>query len=133
MNAEIKALWLEKLRDPETKQTRGALNRVEPADVEDPAPPGLCCLGVLCELAVGAGVIERADEPTDGMVGYRTRVGSEVRTEWCLLPVAVQKWAGLSNSAPRVIVPGQGVLSLTMLNDKGRIFAEIADMIEVGL
>ena len=82
MNPEIKALWLTALRSGDYKQGQGVLR--DGAD-------NFCCLGVLTDLAVKAGVLE------DGVVGeggvYRYK-GEFAITEGTLIP-SVAEWAGL--------------------------------------
>ena len=51
MNVEVKEKWLKALRGGEFKQGRERL-----CDLDDNS---YCCLGVLCEIAVAEGVIER--------------------------------------------------------------------------
>jgi len=46
MKLEVKKLWIEALRSGKYEQGRGALNK----------DGKFCCLGVLCDLAVKAGV-----------------------------------------------------------------------------
>lgn len=75
-----------------------------------------CCLGVLCELAVKAGVVE-SFRPDDGnLYSYRK----------------ITKWSGLSTSNGD-IDDGKG-LDLTDYNDgsgtRPKSFAKIADLIE---
>ena len=66
-----------------------------------------CCLGVLCDLAVKNGVISRF-------------IGKDG-----LLPRKVQKWAALSTDDGNY-----STNKLTNLNDNGKSFEEIADVIE---
>ena len=52
MKQEIKQQWITALRSGNYPQGRGYLRRID-----DDGKEGYCCLGVLCELAVNAGVI----------------------------------------------------------------------------
>jgi hypothetical protein len=81
-----------------------------------------CCLGVLCELAVEAGVLERADVPdsVDTVFEYGEAAAQD------LLPDEVLYWAGLTSMAN----PTLGEFSAAGWNDNGSTFAEIADLIE---
>lgn len=94
MKAAIKAQWLADLRSGDFKQGKGALNVVEPDGSHL-----FCCLGVLCEQAVKAGVIDppthdtfantmRYPDPWPDFPG-NTNVGT--------LPLKVVQWAGLSD------------------------------------
>lgn len=68
-----------------------------------------CCLGVACEIAMRDGV----ELPSD----WRS---------WCNLPYEPLRWVGLWTSFGDDI-EGR---SLSSLNDSGKTFAEIADIIE---
>jgi len=90
MNQEIQALWTGALRSGAYNQGSGVL-KTQTGE--------FCCLGVLCELAVEAGVIPPAQETKsldadapDSTVGYQ--YGSETG----ILPNAVQEWAGLNDT-----------------------------------
>jgi hypothetical protein len=113
MNPEVKDQWVKALRSGEYEQTRNLLHRVD---------GGYCCLGVLSELAVQAGVIPPArrekDDPHAWYYG----------PDECILPLPVENWAGLNGSSESATV-GQ----LMRLNDKGDSFAIIADVIEARL
>lgn len=91
MNPEVQEQWAEALESGHFKQTQGRLTRVDPETGE---VEGYCCLGVLCELAFEAGAVTR--EVNDGLIAY----GEE--REGGVLPVEVQKWAGLTVPNPRV-------------------------------
>ncbi len=116
MDPEIRAQWVAALRSGNYRQGKGTLRRDSDGT--------FCCLGVLCELAVAAGVTDR--QPS----GYG-------RGGWwsaSALPISVQEWAGLANPDPRVFDPLSGrVRSLASLNDRdteGRTFDQIAVLIE---
>jgi hypothetical protein len=103
MNERIKKLWVEVLRSGKYPQGRGKLVRVMGGE-----PVGFCCLGVLCELAVGEGV-----------------------AEW-------QKWAGIEAGNPEVPVNNTlryplGALNDGLYGDHAWTFEEIADAIERSL
>lgn len=106
MNRDIKRRWVAALRDPKSRQGREALGR----------PDGSrCCLGVLCDLAVQDGVIDppvtRPARPTalhyDG--NYTTPSAT------------VRDWAGLDTGFAD---------QLASLNDQGRTFEQIAEVID---
>jgi len=115
MNAEIKAKWIEALRSGRYAQGCGRLRRHDDK---------YCCLGVLCELAVEAGVLE---EPyLIVSMGYYTYPDNG-RVEDSVLPPAVCAWAGLPDSIGSLpTAPG----SLALANDSGTDFPAIADLIE---
>lgn len=121
MNAEVKAQWLNDLRSGEFPQVEGKLSDGE----------GYCCLGVLCEQAVKAGVIPKVDTP-DGV-----RYGPDTDFSWGALPQAVVDWAELPGIDPHVMVEdpevddGEWLEALSGVNDDlGKNFAQIADLIE---
>lgn len=53
MNRELKKKWIDALRSGEYPQTTGKLQRTCPHIIygRTDAPPGYCCLGVLCKVA----------------------------------------------------------------------------------
>jgi hypothetical protein len=116
MNPEIRAQWCAALRSGEYPQGRGGLHTVDEDDRE-----GYCCLGVLCDLAVAAGVISPPHRGPlwtfDGSPDY--------------LPKRVEEWAGLQSCNPAVSHDGH-LDRLANLNDDGVSFAEIADLIDGG-
>jgi hypothetical protein len=122
MNPAIKAQWVAALRSGEYAQATGHLRR----------DAGFCCLGVLTDIAVKAGVgkwVEGRDggfEYPDGENGVR----------YTLLPNGVACWAGLPTDdvgcGPTVDIAGF-VTQLADHNDSGRTFAQIADAIEAQL
>lgn len=119
MNSEVKKKWVEALRSGEYQQCKRALHTNE----------GYCCLGVLCDLyarETGKGRWESLE--LSSMKKFCTESNPY---ELELLPTAVQSWAGV-NSNPSVKeneLDGWNT-TLTSLNDSGRSFAEIANLIE---
>jgi hypothetical protein len=130
LRPEIKTLWLEALRSGQYKQTKNFLHVVDNTNGD-----GLCCLGVLCELAVQAGVIgaEHTENDDTPVVAYG--YGSVT-----MPPEAVKEWAYDHLDSPNLhnewaVLDLQGAPnSLPVLNDEyGFTFAEIADRIEASL
>lgn len=112
MNKDIKTQWVAALRSGEYTKGVGYLN----------ANDKFCCLGVLCDLAVEAGVTTFT-----GGGGY----GAEREAQ--TLPAEVQNWAELQTSGGRL--PGYFTVnhchSLWELNDTtGYSFEDIAAVIE---
>lgn len=123
MNENIKTLWLEALRSGDYQQGKSVLQ----------GDGKFCCLGVLCDLAERAGVIEGVSQPS-ARTDYETvRVykdgyaGTFNQTE--VLPLKVRDWAQISDASPLVSLPAMNP-SLAELNDSGMSFNEIADVIE---
>jgi hypothetical protein len=125
-NQTVIKQWVDALRSGDYKQTTGYLHRID-ADYETPA--GMCCLGVLCDLAVKADVVQ-AHAIGGGLMQY----GNETH----VLPRVVKEWAGLEFDNPYVdhVVDYDGVPEpahdpLSLLNDDfGLGFEAIADAIE---
>lgn len=124
MKPDIKEQWVGALRSGHYQQGRGRL-----ADNDGK----YCCLGVLCELATEAGILDKEMSDQFGPI-YRSTAD---RDDWDrnLLPMAVVKWAELDSRRP--VVPRGASLfdtrALDFLNDTGKKFDEIADLIEVSL
>jgi hypothetical protein len=94
MEAEIKALWIERLRSGQIQQGKNLLR-----DIDD----RMCCLGVLCEIAVERGVIP-PPELLRTARHSRFRYSGQHDTflprpvkEWAQLQVSEQKYATLND------------------------------------
>lgn len=119
MNPAIKARWVAALRSGEYEQGRGVLRSADNC---------FCCLGVLTDLAVKAGV------GAWGQCGELYEFNGEER-EGGLLAAEVSAWAGFGYPARcggEAVIGGESDM-LTGHNDCGRTFAEIADAIEAQL
>lgn len=122
MNADVKAKWIDRLNELDGKdmQAHGGL--------KDPQGK-MCCLGVLCEIAVEEGVIS---EPRLGGIGY---VYDDADSAF--LPVNVMHWAGLREINPTIDrVPltkptdeYRTASTLSFMNDRGENFGRIAAVI----
>jgi hypothetical protein len=109
MNKELtepQKKWVAALRSGEYSQVEGVLK----------TPNGHCCLGVACELAAQEGIILPS-------MAYKGEGGDD-----CLSGELeeVRLWLGLNDALGRMNSPW----SLADLNDDGKTFAEIADIIE---
>ena len=110
------------LRSGRFKQATGALR------VGD----GRCCLGVACDIS-GLGRWERHEYNGSDLTWYYKIPGENA--EPSILPKRVAEWLGwdpegsLNGMIPH---PGNrdGLSNLAAQNDKGKTFAEIADLIE---
>jgi hypothetical protein len=121
MNPDIKAQWVAALRSGEYQQGRSLLRREE----------CFCCLGVLCDLAVKAGVVSW--EPP---AGVNVQEGAQgCGNAVAALPNSVKRWAGLELGDPWVTIDGPGKGNwLSRVNDVLLLkFPAIADLIEAQL
>jgi hypothetical protein len=105
------------LRSGEFEQGRNRLRSVEGK---------FCCLGVLCEMAVKAGVIPPATLFRKYTDAY-TYGASFDDSSMSVLPDAVRDWAGMNSSTGEFGIDGE---TLTVLNDRGESFNDIADRID---
>lgn len=149
MNQDIKDQWISALWSGEYPQTTGWLNVVTPAgEGDDAKPAGYCCLGVLCELAVEAGIAEKRtkrayvyynEEPAGPEVAVYAPPGAFEKaaapglaegSETSVLPPFIRDWAGLSSSNPDVDLGVLGTAALAELNDGYKLdFDRIASAI----
>lgn len=138
MNPEIKAKWVSLLRSGKYDQYSGQLGADPIGGSWDVDKPSRCCLGVLCELAVEDGVVEKHVSEY-GYVSYRAHGDSDR----FYLPKVVREWAGFGPDNYTPSVPNEyldrdkaphnefGTVQLAVLNDQpGFTFDQIADIIE---
>jgi hypothetical protein len=118
MNPEIRARWCAALRSGNYRQGQKMLR----------AGDSYCCLGVLCDLAVRAGIL---GEPVLLTTGDEDEQWWYYDSRCDYLPGAVKEWAGLPDSNPEVRFRGEKTW-LAEINDSGCTFAEIADVIDGG-
>jgi hypothetical protein len=125
MNQAIKTQWVAALRSRDYKQGRHLLNSAD----------GFCCLGVLCDLAVKAGVADwGAPATVAGIAGVSYDYVRKCDNKTGVLPEPVQEWAGLETANPWLWVQRAGDVSMARANDScGLSFPELADLIEVQL
>lgn len=137
MKSEIKELWVNALRSGDYPQASGWLRTDE----------GYCCLGVLCELGVKAGVIPEAkqDKLNPKIYRYKVEEGEgdynqgerDTDGHALFLPKAIQEWAGIDAESPTVPTDEgddkesyPDGLELAEANDAGESFDQIAARIE---
>lgn len=142
MNPEAKRAWLEKLRSKKFKQGIGALKIVTEVEGEDTRVE-YCCLGILCEAAVDAGVIPAPDIKNREFAGASVHYQAFGIDDWRsdVLPHEVMEWAGLLSPNPILEFPElatrtDGDVWKTRAaasewnDDFAKSFEEIADAIE---
>lgn len=123
-NREVLNLWIDALESGKYQQTTQVLRRND----ENGEAVGYCCLGVLCELAVEAGVIQPSilnpNATNISMYGEGENTGN--------LPKEVRKWVGLATPNGRFNETGEEYSSTTLigLNDThGYNFQQIAGVL----
>lgn len=115
---EARRLWLAELRSGKHKQGRSKLHRINEGDR---SKDQYCCLGIAC-LAFKKSGGELREKETLGCVVYD---GVDA-----ILPPQVGDWLGLRTNAG-TFSDGAGVANtLWQLNDSGKGFFQIADIIE---
>jgi hypothetical protein len=119
---EIIKAWVDDLRVNVAKQAIGRLWR------KDSGIDSFCCLGRLCVLAIAAKVIP---EPSKH-VKYDGSAVMQIEEQLAFLPLKVREWIGMNNNEGQFVTRYTLALpsSLTSLNDSGKSFNEIADVIE---
>lgn len=105
---EVRKAWVKALRSGEYKQGRYSLCTLTPYN-------RYCCLGVLAELAVQHGIVEKNNESYDGRSGF--------------LSSTIMKWVGLRTDSGEFTVSNK-LNTLSILNDNEFTFSAIADIIE---
>lgn len=129
MNPEVRAQWCAALRSGDYKQTTEALRRL-PGETEGGQPEGYCCLGVLTDLWIKAGHSEMIDDPDSADPSGTPQISVWANVEGVLSP-PVMEWAGIATEDPDLI-PEIDHGNAVFLNDGGRTFAQIADLIDGG-
>jgi hypothetical protein len=114
MNKEAKELWLLALRDPNTRQGQYALEKITGEQ---------CCLGVLCRVAIAAGVPVKTKMHPDLLFVLFDDYGYS-------LPGSVTKWAELNNMNEQKVTIDGKIATLADHNDSHKTFLQIADAIE---
>lgn len=119
MDQRVKKKWLEALRSGKYPQGRSVLRNTGEQ---------FCCLGVLCELAVEAGVAT-VERPRDENAYVYSSAGDR---QCGVLPAGVSAWAGLNAGNPLVSIKEgpDNLRTLSALNDGGTTFGQIANYIE---
>ena len=112
MNEEVKVKWIEALKSGQYEQGK---RRLRTGDK-------FCCLGVLCDLhAIETGRAWEEEKYRGAYLG---------KTDY--LPSEVKEWAELISNDPMVGV-GHDQVNLSIINDNGKTFEEIANIIEKDL
>jgi len=115
MKKRIAKKWCEELRSRKYKQGKRRLRQGEK----------FCCLGVLCDLAVKAGLGEWKGGEYRHTAGEHDGVSCAVG-----LVAGVRHWSGVQTYDGAAGNGAAGYASLARMNDRGVGFPEIADFIE---
>jgi hypothetical protein len=119
--------WLAALRGQGAKKYKQGTNALHIKGVGK-TKDEFCCLGVLCDLAVDAGVIKAPKlKARDWSEGEQFAYGQNNATS---LPPTVRKWAGLKDDCGAFVTELGDSNTLAELNDEGTKFKEIAKIIE---
>lgn len=116
MNSEIKAKWIEALRSGKYQQGQDVLKNTSSERA------CFCCLGVLCDIS---------------NLGAWDESAYVINEDWqdSFLPADVRVWAGLQTHLDKNknVLDGTPEHILTVMNDSGALFPDIADWIEANL
>lgn len=136
MRGEVLDEVVKRLRSGKYKQGQSALR------LKAPEADAFCCLGVMCEIAVEEGVVERGPfDPDDRSYWY----GGVEEGNNIYLPDKVVDWAGIVSDVEKEMSLGdywyeqrgsfgEGKFdSLAVMNDDGKTFLEIADWMEANV
>lgn len=129
MDKKIKRRWLRALRSGKYTQCQGSLHLKD---------DGFCCLGVLCDVLKKD--FKNVDWEDSGYFRYGDSNEEECRFFGCqgLLPKEIAKRSKLESRDPEVIIGKDEdgyykLMPLSKLNDEGKPFKEIADLIAKSL
>lgn len=120
--------WVKALRSGKFKQGTGILKQFNSKGEAEH-----CCLGVLCELynqdmkknkkkMLPEKILDNDSDFSHGYTKFDNRAD--------VLPNSVAIWAGMDSDNPRYIDSMENVIFLSDLNDTGRKFKTIANIIE---
>lgn len=121
MKPEVKAKWVTALRSKEYTQGQKVLHNVDEGTY--------CCLGVLCELAVKDGLDVTVNDSLAEDYDNIDTVVTYYDESNVVLPLSVLEWAGMKSDVG-VFTDKGGTHMLTALNDDGKDFDYIANVIE---
>jgi len=124
MNSKIKQVWIEKLRSGEYSQGKNELRSPNNK---------FCCLGVLCDIYLKEHNQEWISS-SDGHYYLLSEDENYFGPESEILTQEVAEWAELNDKSPLVKIGVDAIQErLTVLNDQGYSFSEIADFIQNSL
>ena len=127
MNSKIKQVWIEKLRSGEYSQGKNELHSFDNK---------FCCLGVLCDIYLKEHNQDWIpfDNSFDGGYYLLSEDENDFGIQDEILTEEVAEWAELNDKSPLVKIGVDTIQErLTVLNDQGYSFSEIADFIQNSL
>jgi len=123
MNPQVKEKWVSALRSGEYQQGAFCLR----------SDQGFCCLGVLCDIYLKEHNQEWISS-SDGHYYLLSEDENYFGPESEILTQEVAEWAELNDKSPLVKIGVDAIQErLTVLNDQGYSFSEIADFIQNSL
>lgn len=120
MKQEFVKPWTDALRSGKYKQTTGVLQRNE----RSTRGAGFCCLGVLCDVLKDHENVK--GEWVENQTRYEFRYDRNQQSTSAGLPRPVLELTGIKQSLGRI----DNKNFLAYLNDDGKTFDEIADIID---
>jgi hypothetical protein len=144
LRPDVRRAWTKALRSDRFRQGRGRLARsyvpitdVNTVDLTSTSDATLdvptaefCCLGVLCVLALEAGVDVRT-ELRRSLTDRHLTLTQLFDGRDSYLPTSVTTWSGLRAPNPVIrVTAATTYTTLSMLNDRGTPFVDVADAIE---
>jgi len=127
MKKEVAKKWVEALRSGKYKQGKAYLKQINSKN-----EPRHCCLGVLCEL-----YDQQMKKNHKKTLFTEHMIDSETDVEFISfnkhdggLPKEVREWANMINPCGEFVNDKDRVEYLSDLNDDGKKFSTIADIIE---
>lgn len=130
MVPEIRDAWVENLTSGEYEQTTNVLH--------NETVGGFCCLGVLCDMAVKAGIIAEPTSKAQWIKDGEQQVSEYIDAEgdhWTsVLPPEVIAWSGIGSDTGYFRYKTEAKFGqtdgLAGLNDNGLTFDQIATIIK---
>lgn len=127
MNAQIKAQWVKALLSGAYMPGKGFLATRRP---QATAPQTYSALGVLCELAIQAGIqVVKHEQASRWLPFY---IETTYDGENLALPPAVAQWADIAPLPWLRLPDGRGISNLAFISGQhDGTFAEIVELIEI--
>lgn len=122
MDAEIAKQWVERLKSGKDTKGAGGLSVIVKGAQQD------CCMGVLCKMAIEAGVPVTVTKTQQKYNEEVTEI--EYDGKDCYLPESVRKWASMKSKKGCFSHSGDEAESLVGVNDRNDNFGPVIEKIE---